>query len=123
MERKTVYRTLGIQKATQVIKVDRLARKSTSLFQIDAKNKCLRKNKKTIMTTYNYNLCLDDRESIALTNALKCYLSPEVQAFLAANPSIGTWGNTTLIRKILENQLHAKIELASTNNFHAKKDI
>ena len=54
------------------------------------------------MTTYSYNLSLDDSESIALANALKCYLSPEVQAFLAANPSIGTWGNTTLIRDILE---------------------
>jgi len=75
------------------------------------------------MTTYNYNLSLDDRESIALTNALKCYLSTEVQALLTANPSIGTWGNTTLIREILENKLHAKIELTSTNNFHAKRDI
>ena len=75
------------------------------------------------MTTYSYNLSLDDSESIALTNALKCYLSPEVQAFLAANPSIGTWGNTKLIRDILENQLHAKMELTSTNNFHLKKDM
>ena len=75
------------------------------------------------MTTYSYNLSLDDSESIALENALKCYLSPEVQAFLAANPSIGTWGNTTLIRDILENQLHAKMELTSTNNFHLKKDM
>ncbi len=70
------------------------------------------------MTTYTYNLSLDDSESIALTNALKCYLSPEVQAFIAANPSIGTWGNTTLIRDILENQLHANVDLTSTNNFH-----
>ena len=75
------------------------------------------------MTTYSYNLSLDDSESIALINALKCYLSPEVQAFLAANPSIGTWGNTTLIRDILENRLHAKMELASTNNFHLKKNL
>ena len=75
------------------------------------------------MTTYTYNLSLDDSESIALINALKCYLSPEVQAFLAENPSIGTWGNTTLIRDILENQLHAKMELASTNNFHVKRNI
>ena len=73
------------------------------------------------MTTYSYNLSLDDSESIALANALKCYLSPEVQAFLAANPSIGTWGNTTLIRDILENQLHAKMELTGTYNFHLKK--
>ena len=70
------------------------------------------------MTTYSYNLSLDDSESIALTHALKCYLSPEVQALIAANPSIGTWGNTTLIRDILENKLHANVELASTNNFH-----
>ena len=75
------------------------------------------------MTTYFYNLSLDDSESIALANALKCYLSTEVQAFLAANPSIGTWGNTTRIRDILENQLHAKMELTSTNNFHVKRDI
>ena len=75
------------------------------------------------MTTYSYNLSLDDSESIALINALKCYLSPEVQAFLAANPSISTWGNTTRIRDILENQLHAKMELTSTNNFHVKRDI
>jgi hypothetical protein len=75
------------------------------------------------MTTYSYNLSLDDSESIALINALKCYLSPEVQAFLAANPSISTWGNTTLIRGILENKLHAKMELTSTNNFHLKKDM
>ncbi len=72
------------------------------------------------MTTYSYNLSLDDSESIALTNALKCYLSPEVQALIAANPSIGTWGNTILIRDILENQLHANIELASTNNFQSR---
>jgi hypothetical protein len=70
------------------------------------------------MTTYTYKLSLDDRESIALIHALKCYLSPEVQALIAANPSIGTWGNTTLIRDILENQLHANVELTSTNNFH-----
>jgi hypothetical protein len=70
------------------------------------------------MTTYSYNLSLDDSESIALTHALKCYLSTEVQALIAANPSIGTWGNTTLIRDILENQLHANVELASTNNFN-----
>ena len=69
------------------------------------------------MTTYSYNLSLDDSESIALTHALKCYLSPEVQALIAANPSIGTWGNTTLIRDILENQLHADLVLKSTNNF------
>ena len=73
------------------------------------------------MTTYSYNLSLDDSESIALANALKCYLSPEVQAFIAANPNVGTWGNTSLIRDILENQLHAKIELTSTNNFYLKK--
>jgi len=70
------------------------------------------------MTTYSYNLSLDDSESIALTHALKCYLSTEVQALIASNPSIGTWGNTTLIRDILENKLHANVELTSTNNFH-----
>jgi hypothetical protein len=69
------------------------------------------------MTTYSYNLSLDDSESIALTHALKCYLAPEVQALIAANPSIGTWGNTTLIRDIPENQLHANMKLKSTNNF------
>jgi hypothetical protein len=72
------------------------------------------------MTTYSYNLSLDDSESIALTHALKCYLSPEVQALIAANPSIGTWGNTKLIRDILENQLNANVELASTNNFQSR---
>ncbi len=70
------------------------------------------------MTTYSYNLSLDDNESIALTHALKCYLSPEVQDLIASNPSIGTWGNTKVIRDILENQLHANVELASTNNFN-----
>ncbi len=74
------------------------------------------------MTTYSYNLSLDDRESIALTNALKCYLSPEVQAFIAANPLVGNWGNTTLIRDILENQLHANMELTSSNNFHGSRN-
>ena len=73
------------------------------------------------MTTYSYNLCLDDRESIALTNAMKCYLSPEVQSFIAANPSVGIWGNTALIREILENKLNASVELASTNNFQKSK--
>ncbi len=70
------------------------------------------------MTTYSYNLSLDDRESIALTNALKIYLSTEVQDFIAANPSVGTWGNTNLIRDILNNKLHANMKLASTNNFN-----
>jgi hypothetical protein len=74
------------------------------------------------MTTYSYNLSLDDSESIALTNALKCYLSPEVQAFIAANPLVGNWGNTTLIRDILENQLHANMELTSTNNFQSSRN-
>ena len=74
------------------------------------------------MTTYCYNLSLDDSESIALTNALKCYLSPEVQAFIAANPSIGTWGNTSLIHNILDNKINANLELASTNNFHKIRD-
>jgi hypothetical protein len=41
------------------------------------------------MTTYSYNLSLDDSEAIALERVLKCYLSPEVQAFMAANPNIG----------------------------------
>jgi hypothetical protein len=70
------------------------------------------------MTTYTYNLSLDDRESIALQRALKCYLSPEVQACIAANPSVGLWGNTELIREIVENKLNSNVELASTNNFH-----
>ena len=70
------------------------------------------------MTTYTYNLSLDDSESIALTNALKCYLSPEIQAFIATNPSVGTWGSTTLIRNILEEKLNANLELASTNSYH-----
>ncbi len=74
------------------------------------------------MTTYSYNLSLDDRESIALTNALKIYLSTEVQDFIAANPSVGTWGNTTRIRDILKNKLHANIELASTNNFNTSSE-
>jgi hypothetical protein len=70
------------------------------------------------MTTYTYNLSLDDRESIALQRALKCYLSPEVQAFIVAHPSLGLWGNTELIRDIIENKLNSSVELASTNNFH-----
>ena len=70
------------------------------------------------MTTYSYNLSLDDSESIALKHALECYLSTEVQAFLSANPSVGTWGNTTLIRNILEEKLNANLELASTNSYH-----
>ncbi len=73
------------------------------------------------MTTYVYNLCLDDSESIALTNALKCYLSSEVQSLIANNPKIGIWGNTTLIRDIVEKKLHSNVELASTNNFQVQK--
>jgi hypothetical protein len=75
------------------------------------------------MTTYTYNLSLDDREAIALTHALKCYLSTEVQDLLSQNPAIGTWGNTQIIRDIVERQLNANVELRSTNNFfeHNKK--
>ncbi len=69
------------------------------------------------MTTYTYNLSLDDRESIALKHALQCYLSPEVQELLANNPSIGIRGNYEIIRDIVERQLHANVELRSTNNF------
>ncbi len=72
------------------------------------------------MTTYVYNLSLDDSESIALTNALKCYLSPEVQALISNNPNVGAWGNTSLIRNIIENKLNANIALSSTNNFFNK---
>ena len=71
------------------------------------------------MTTYTYNLSLDDSEAIALERALNSYLSPEVQAFIAINPNIGLWGNTTLVRNILEKKLKANVELASTNNFHS----
>jgi hypothetical protein len=70
------------------------------------------------MTTYLYNLSLDDSEAIALERALKCYLSPKVQALMAANPDIGLWGNTELIRAIVEKKLNSKVELKSTNNFH-----
>jgi hypothetical protein len=69
------------------------------------------------MTTYSYNLSLDDSEAIALERALKCYLSPEVQALMATNPNIGLWGNTELIRAIVEKKLTANVELASTNSF------
>ena len=75
------------------------------------------------MTTYVYNLCLDDSESIALTNALKCYLSPEVQALISNNPDVGTWGNTSLIRNIIEKKLNANVALSSTNNFFDKSSI
>ena len=75
------------------------------------------------MTTYTYNLSLDDREAIALTHALNCYLSTEVQDLLSQNPAIGTWGNTQIIRDIVERQLNANVELRSKNNFfeHNKK--
>ena len=69
------------------------------------------------MTTYNHNLSLDDREAIALENALKCYLSNEVQALLAQKPEIGIWGNTEIVRDIIQRKLHANLELRSTNNF------
>ncbi len=71
------------------------------------------------MTTYTFNLSLDDSEAIALERALKCYLSPEVQALIASNPNISLWGNTDLVRNILEKKLNSKVELASTNNFHS----
>ena len=70
------------------------------------------------MTTYSYNLSLDDSEAIALKRALKCYLSPEVQALMAANPNIGLWGNMELIKAIVEKKLNSNVELASTNSFH-----
>ena len=70
------------------------------------------------MTTYTYNLSLDDREAIALMHALKCYMTPEVQELLANNPSIGIRGNFEIIRDIVERQLHGNIELRSTNTFH-----
>jgi hypothetical protein len=70
------------------------------------------------MTTYSYNLGLDDREAIALSHALKCYLSNEVQELLAKNPSIGIRGNSEIIRDIVDRQLHCNVELRSTNNFN-----
>ena len=75
------------------------------------------------MTTYTYNLSLDDRESIALKYALQCYLSSEVQELLATNPSIGIRGNYEIIRDIVDRKLHENVELSSTNNFfdHNKK--
>jgi hypothetical protein len=69
------------------------------------------------MTTYSYNLSLDDSEAIALERALKSYLSTEVQALMAANPNIGLWGNTQQIRSILK-KLNSNVEVASTNNLH-----
>ena len=69
------------------------------------------------MTTYSYNLSLDDSEAIASERALKCYLSQEVQAVITANPNIGLWGNTQQIRNILK-KLNSNVQVASTNNFH-----
>ena len=69
------------------------------------------------MTTYTYYLSLDDREVIALKHALNCYLSTEVQELISKNPSIGIWGNTEIIRDIVDRQLNANVELRSTNNF------
>ena len=76
------------------------------------------------MTTYSHNLSLDDGEAIALSHALKCYLSSEVQDLLAQNPAIGPWGNTEIIRDIVERQLNSNLKLRSTNNFfeHKKAD-
>jgi hypothetical protein len=71
------------------------------------------------MTTYTFNLSLDDSEAIALERALNLYLSPEVQDLIATNPNIGLWGNTELVRNILEKKLNTNLELASTNNFHS----
>ena len=73
------------------------------------------------MTTYSNNLSLDDSEAIALSHALKCYLSNEVQDLLAQNPAIGTWGNTEIIRDIVERQLNANLEIRSRNNFFEYK--
>jgi hypothetical protein len=70
------------------------------------------------MTTYTYNLCLDDREVIALKHALECYMTPEVQALLAQNTAIGIRGNFEIVRNIVERQLHANVELRSSNNFN-----
>ena len=69
------------------------------------------------MTTYAYNLTLDDREVIALNHALNCYMSSEVQELISKNPAIGAWGNTEIIRDIVERQLNANVELRSTDNF------
>lgn len=71
------------------------------------------------MSTYTYNLSLDDREVIALKNALECYMSTEVQELLAKNPSIGIRENYKIIRDIVERQLHGNVELQSTNNFNS----
>ena len=70
------------------------------------------------MTTYSYNLSLDDREAIALKHALECYMAPEVQELLAKNPSIAIRGNFEIIRDLVERQLHENVELRSTNNFN-----
>ena len=75
-----------------------------------------------LMTTYTYNLSLDDREVIALTHALKCYMTPEVQELLAKNPSIGIRGNYEIIRDIVERQLHGSVELQSTSTFFQSKN-
>jgi hypothetical protein len=40
-----------------------------------------------------------------------------VQALLEENPEIGIWGNTEIIRDIVQRKLHANLELRSTNNF------
>lgn len=69
------------------------------------------------MTTYAYNLTLDDREVISLNHALNCYMSSEVQELISKNPAIGAWGNTEIIRDIVERQLNANVELRSTDNF------
>ena len=73
------------------------------------------------MTTYSRNLSLDDTEAVALSHALKCYLSNEVRKLIAQNPAIGTWGNTQIIRDIIERQLNSNLELRSTNNFFENK--
>jgi len=73
------------------------------------------------MTTYSHNLNLDDREAIALSHALNCYLSSEVQDLLRQNPAIGSWGNTEIIRDIVERQLNANLEIRSSNNFFEYK--
>lgn len=37
------------------------------------------------MATYSYTLTVSGSEAIALQHALKCYLSPDVKALIAAN--------------------------------------
>ena len=79
------------------------------------------------MTTYGFNLSLDEQEFSAIKEAIDFYLTSEAEELRKANPYLVKYAAEIRLKELLSSgKLYESIEMLSRNNFRdmaAKKVI